>query len=241
MTDNANKPDYFQFRWGVKEWDVGFTTIPNPVLKHYTKVPWIDKDGKHGCGITNQEALCIIHIASFHYESGRGEARPAISTIRKRMGYKKDDSISGLIKSLEHKNLLVVERTIGKCNVYSLRSFSQAIVDIDSPPIPAGGSIPVGDIPKDSPVPVGDHPPIPVGIKNKIKEEKPEEKKPEEKSKDEEPVKEEKPKDAEKEEKKTEEKPEAPTPKGVGVPTSPEASVGKEPKKEKPKASGHCA
>jgi hypothetical protein len=173
MSNDKDKPDYFQFRWGVKEWDVGFTTIPNPVLKYYAKVPWVDKEGKQGCGITNQEVLCIIHIASFHYESERGEARPAIPTIRKRMGYQKDGSVSRLIKSLEHKNLLIVERKSGKCNVYSLSNFSHAIVAMDNPPTGMGGAIAMGTIPVGEPIPVGDNPPPPVGTKNKNKNEKP--------------------------------------------------------------------
>jgi hypothetical protein len=141
MDDSQDKPDYFQYRWGVKEWDVGFTTIPNPVLKHYARVPWIDKDGKHGRGINNQEMLCIVHLASFHYESEEGESRPAIGTVARRMGYRKDDSVRGLIKSLEHKNLLMVQRRPGKCSIYDLLNFSRAILKMEGeqPPHPNGG------------------------------------------------------------------------------------------------------
>lgn len=162
--------DYFQFRWGIKAWDVGSTIIPNPVLEHYSQVPWTDKSGKSGCGISNQEMMCIIHIASFRYESERGQARPAIGTIRERMGYKKDDSISRMIAALEHKNLLTVDRIPGLCNIYDVKKFSEAILLLDENP-PTGMGDPTG-MGEESPIGVGEESPTGMGTKNKREEEK---------------------------------------------------------------------
>lgn len=121
--------DRFKFRWGVPEWDVDFTMIPNPVLRQYSTVPWINQDDEEGIGITNQEMMFIIHLASFRYESAwTGPARPSLATtIRKRMGYAQPKSATKLKEALVHKGLLKVTEIKGWPHEYDLTPFSLAI------------------------------------------------------------------------------------------------------------------
>jgi len=121
----------FQFRWGIPEWDVGSTDIPNPIFQYYSNVPWVDKNGKAGLGISNTEAMFILHLASFHFESKRGKSKPSLtSTLRERMGYKTNQGIINIMQSLEDKGLIIVNRTPGQCNDYNFRPFSKAVMEL---------------------------------------------------------------------------------------------------------------
>lgn len=123
--------DRFQFRWGIPEWDVGSTDIPNPIFQYYSSIPWIDKDGKSGIGISNTEAMFILHLASYHFESEKGRCEPSLtSTLRKRMGYKTNQGIINVLQGLEHKNLILVDRVIGQRSTYDFKPFSQAVMEL---------------------------------------------------------------------------------------------------------------
>jgi len=141
----------FQFRWGIPEWDVGSTDIPNPIFQYYSSVLWVDKDGKAGIGISNTEAMFILHLASFHFESERGKSKPSLtSTLRERMGYKTNQGIINVLEGLEYKQLIVVDRTLGQRNEYDFKPFSQAIMKLwrlDNPSEKVDQSIKIDDSP----------------------------------------------------------------------------------------------
>lgn len=105
----------FSFRWGVNVLDEGFTTIPNRFLRAYSKL-----------GVTRTEMLFILHLASYHYESDRGVARPSLITVTAEMGYKDVRNVQTLRSSLEKKHLLAVEPRMGQPSIYSLAPFARA-------------------------------------------------------------------------------------------------------------------
>lgn len=177
--------DKFRFRWGIPEWDVGSTTIPNPIFQYYSQVPWVNKDNKEGIGISNTEVMFILHLASFHYESAKGKSRPSLTTtLRRRMGYKTNQGIINIMQGLEHKNLIVIERLIGERSVYSFENFALAIMKLwesDNSSANVDQSTRVDQSTKVDDHPstkVDDNPSTKIDPKNKSKEEKKEERKP---------------------------------------------------------------
>lgn len=61
-------------------------------------------------GITREEMLCIIHLASYYY------TQPSLSTIAEEMGYDDPASVSDLIRSLEAKGFLIITRDTAVTN-----------------------------------------------------------------------------------------------------------------------------
>lgn len=133
MTDTENE-NGFSFRWGVPDWDnEPYTKIPNPVLDYYHRVPWTDKDGNTGEGISNTEAMFIIQLARYRYESSQGRCTPALtSTLKIKMCYKSHQGIINIAEALEHKNLLTIDRTDGKRSEYDFTALSTAIQRLEA-------------------------------------------------------------------------------------------------------------
>ncbi len=104
----------FDFRWGVPLLDnqPGFAKVYEFMLDHYAEV------------VTRDEFLCIIHLARYHYNSERGESRPALATIAKQMGYGHKNSVYLLVSSLENKGMLAVTRRSGFTSVYNAAPFT---------------------------------------------------------------------------------------------------------------------
>lgn len=104
----------FSFRWGIPELDAGYTPVYNFMLHHYAEA-----------GITRDEFLCILHLASYHYESAEGKSKPSQDRIAKEMGYKHRNSIMRLIQSLENKGMLNVKDNPGYTSEYNFAPFSR--------------------------------------------------------------------------------------------------------------------
>lgn len=106
----------FNFTWGLPEIDdIGFVQVFRFMLRAYAKL-----------GITRQEMLCLIHLASYHYNTPKGESRPSLTTIAREMGYGDRARASALIRSLESKKMLIVDRSLGEASVYNARPFAKA-------------------------------------------------------------------------------------------------------------------
>lgn len=102
------------FRWGIPLLDnqPGFAKVYEFMLDHYA------------VAVTRDEFLCIIHLARYHYNSEKGESRPALETIAKQMGYAHKNSISRHIQSLEKKGMLKVVRRPGLTSIYNAAPFT---------------------------------------------------------------------------------------------------------------------
>jgi len=107
------------FRWGIPAIDSGFTTIPNFLLRHYAEL-----------GVTPQEFALVIHLASYHYNSPRGQACPSVGTLAKEMGFS-TRYVQIIIRSLEKKGYLQVTARPGKSSVYSMQGLSLACLKIE--------------------------------------------------------------------------------------------------------------
>jgi DNA-binding MarR family transcriptional regulator len=112
----------FSFRWGIAILDAAqqFTPIYDFLLKNYAKL-----------GVTRQEFLAIVHLASYHYETARGQSAPSLRTVADEMGYSDRRSVQKLIKSLEAKGMVRVHRAQrGKPSVYDLSPFAEACLNL---------------------------------------------------------------------------------------------------------------
>jgi len=108
--------DSFNFTWGLPELDgLGFVQVYQFMLRAYAKL-----------GITRQEMLCLIHLASYHYTLPSGESRPSLTTIAYEMGYGDRVPVSRLVRSLEKKGMLLIERRTGQTSIYNARPFAEA-------------------------------------------------------------------------------------------------------------------
>lgn len=108
----------FNFTWGLAQRllnKLGYIQVTGFMLDSYTEL-----------GLTRNEFLCIIHLASFHYNSPRGESRPSATSIAKRMGYAHPNSVLLLVHSLEEKEMLLISRSSGKPSTYDASPFAQA-------------------------------------------------------------------------------------------------------------------
>jgi hypothetical protein len=124
MSDNT-----FSFRWGIDILDSGTTSIPNFILEVYHCVEWVDDEGNEGIGISNTEAMFIIHLASFKYESPKGKARPSLTgTLKERMGYASNQGVINVKDSLVKKGLLKITERPGLPHEYNFEGFSRAAV-----------------------------------------------------------------------------------------------------------------
>lgn len=109
----------FDFRWGIPALDSGFTTIPNFMIKNYSKL-----------GITPAQFTLVIHLASFHYNSPHGQSSPSIGTLAKDMGVS-ERYLQELTRSLEDEGYLKITARPGKTNVYSLQPLTLACLELD--------------------------------------------------------------------------------------------------------------
>ena len=115
----AQKPvtdDQFCFTWGLSNLkDMGYVPLYQFMLRYYSQL-----------GVSRQEMLCIIHLASYHYNSPAGQSRPSLTSIAQQMGYAHKQRISEIIQGLEDKGLLLVKRRLGRTSVYNAAPFAQA-------------------------------------------------------------------------------------------------------------------
>lgn len=112
--------DKFSFTWGLPELEgMGFVQVYQFMLETYAKL-----------GVSRQEMLCLIHLARYHYNVPKGESRPSLTTIAHEMGYGAKTRVSDLVRSLESKGMLLVERIPGSPSVYNAHPFAKAAWDM---------------------------------------------------------------------------------------------------------------
>jgi hypothetical protein len=104
------------FRWGIDVLDKGFTDIPNILLRNYAKA-----------GVSRQEFLAIIHLASYQYEREGSQSFPSLDTIAGQMGYSRQ-GLCNVLNSLETKGLLDRTRRAGKTTIYDFSGFSNLVI-----------------------------------------------------------------------------------------------------------------
>jgi len=108
-------PEHFSFRWGIPILDnLDHVTIYHFLLDHYADL-----------GVTPLEMMFIIHLSQFRYESSKGKAAPALGTIARLMGYKDEQPVRRLKKSLKDKKLLAVKDEPGRPNTYDFTAFAK--------------------------------------------------------------------------------------------------------------------
>lgn len=109
-----NVDEQFNFTWGLDLLeDLGYVKLYAFMLRTYARL-----------GLTRQEMLCLVHLASYHYNSARGESRPGLVKIAEQMGYSHKTRVSELINSLEEKDMLVVIRRPGQTSIYDAQPFA---------------------------------------------------------------------------------------------------------------------
>lgn len=110
----------FNFTWGLSDLDdLGFVQVYQFMLRSYAQL-----------GITRQEMLVIIHLASYRYNSPKGESRPSLQTIADEMGYGHKNRVSELVNSLSEKKMLIIEQVPGQPSVYNMAPFAYAAMAI---------------------------------------------------------------------------------------------------------------
>lgn len=149
--------DRFSSRWDIPWLDVGFVQVPNCFFRHYKEL-----------GITRDEFLFIMHLATYKYESARGYAYPSLGTIAQQMGLSRRQ-VRRLRKSLEDNGWLTVYRRPGETSVYSFQAFALAMMRLEEiavrPRLPGQGPegrTPVSEVPR-TPVSEGVGQPCPRG------------------------------------------------------------------------------
>ena len=106
--------DKFSFTWGIPEVEeLGYVQVFNFMLHCYTDL-----------GITRSEMLLIIHLASYKFNSERGQSRPSLQTVATHMGYKRRATVTELVRSLEEKGMLKVYRRDGETSIYDASPFA---------------------------------------------------------------------------------------------------------------------
>ena len=144
----------YSFRWGVPVLDEGNTEIPNLFFRRYAKF------------VTGPEWLFILHLATYKYESPKGECRPSLLTIAKEMDLHVN-TVRGYKKSLVDKGFLQVSPRPGRPNLYDFSALSKAMLAYT----PTQASTPT---PESTP-PLHEHVPLPlhpsVGEEEVLKEE----------------------------------------------------------------------
>jgi len=108
-------------RWGIPSLDdKGGIYLYGFMLRNYARI-----------GVTRDEFLCIVHMAAYCYEVGRGQSSPAINTIAELMGYAHENSARNLIKSLQEKGLLQIEHRSGATSIYNFHGFASAVLALE--------------------------------------------------------------------------------------------------------------
>jgi len=108
----------WSFTWGTEVAELGFVQVYNFMLRTYAKL-----------GVTVQEMMCLMHLASYHYNSPQGVSRPSLSTIAEEMGYSDKSTVSRLVGSLEKKGMLIVTRNPGYTSLYDASPFASLAID----------------------------------------------------------------------------------------------------------------
>jgi len=112
--------DRFCFTWGLPNLsDMGFVPLYAFMLRTYSEL-----------GLSRQEMLCIIHLASYHYNSPGGESRPSIKTVSEQMGYAHKQRVWEIIAKLEKDGRIIVTRRPGFTSIYDAHPFAQAAYDL---------------------------------------------------------------------------------------------------------------
>jgi len=107
--------EHFNFTWGVDYLDkMGYVQLYNHMLRNYSAL-----------GLERPEMLCLIHLASYRYNSPRGESKPGIARIAEEMNYS-ERTVMRLIQSLEGKGMLRVTRRAGLTSLYDATPFAEA-------------------------------------------------------------------------------------------------------------------
>jgi len=108
--------DQFCFTWGMDNLaDLGYVPLYQFMLRTYAEL-----------GLSRQEMLCIIHLASYHYNSPLGESRPSLATVAMQMGYAHKQRVWEIIAKLEERKLLTVTRRPGFTSIYNAAPFAKA-------------------------------------------------------------------------------------------------------------------
>lgn len=135
--------DHFSSRWDIPWLDVGFVQVPNCFFRHYKEL-----------GITRDEFLFIMHLATYKYESAQGYAYPSLGTIAQQMGLSRRQ-VRRLRKSLEGNGWLTVYRRPGETSVYSFQAFALAMMRLEEiamrsrrPGQDPGGRTPTSGVPR---------------------------------------------------------------------------------------------
>lgn len=107
--------DNFSFTWGTNLLDeLGYVQLYVFMLRSYAQL-----------GITRNEMLCLVHLASYHYNCPEGESRPGLGTIAREMGYQGRVPVSRLVSSLKDKGALRVEIRPGLPSIYDASPFAR--------------------------------------------------------------------------------------------------------------------
>jgi AraC-like DNA-binding protein len=119
MQQQAGTVERISSRWGIPEYDQGFTPIPESVLRYHAQL-----------GVTGHLFAVVIHLASFKWERDNSAAYPSYETLAQRVGVTKS-YLSKLIHRLEGSGMIVTTRrtTAGGRIVrteYSLEPFARA-------------------------------------------------------------------------------------------------------------------
>jgi hypothetical protein len=112
----------FNFTWGMAQKaleELGYVQIYGFMLNSYAEL-----------GLTRDEFLCLTHLASYHYNSAKGESRPSLVTITKLMGYAHPNSVRRLVKSLESKKMIKITRNPGYASTYDASPFAGAALKL---------------------------------------------------------------------------------------------------------------
>jgi len=111
---------HIDFRWGIPALDSGFTTIPNFVIRNYSKL-----------GVTYAEFAFVMHLASYKFDSPRGQSSPSLQTIAAQMGLSVRQ-VQRLRAGLEKTGYLQVTTRPGRTSVYDFQRLALACLELES-------------------------------------------------------------------------------------------------------------
>jgi len=101
------------FTWGVQELEeIGFVRVYNFMLRVYTEL-----------GLTRNEMLLIIHLASYSYNVPGSSSHPSLETIAQEMGATRR-GVRKMIASLRQKGMLSITPRPGDTSLYDLSGFA---------------------------------------------------------------------------------------------------------------------
>lgn len=111
------------FRWGIPELDdEGGLYVYGFMLRNYA-----------AAGVTRDEFMAIVHLASYHYETSHSKgASPSAHTLAQLMGYQHPNSVYRLLDSLIEKGLAEKEERPGLTPIYVMRKFAKRMLELDT-------------------------------------------------------------------------------------------------------------